>query len=682
SEFAKTPPSLMPEGEGDVKYHLGFSNNRVTAQGHKVHCSLSSNPSHLELINPVIEGIARAKQERRGDTEHHRVVSILIHGEAAFTGQGIVPETLSLSELPAYRTGGTVHVIVNNQVGFTATPAQTRFTPYPTDVAKMIQAPIFHVNGDDPAAVVHAARLAIAFRQQFKCDVLIDLWCYRRHGHNEADDPTFTQPVMYREIDQHPPVAQIYAEQLVREKQIEGGEVERIKAEVRQRLDQALGLAHGFKPRQRISALGGLWAGLGWAGSDWSARTAVDSDVLRRVTETAARVPAGFHLHRKLNRLLEARAAMAAGTRPVDWSCAELWAIGSLLLEGIGVRLTGQDVERGTFSHRHAVLHDFEHGTRHVPLEHLAEEQGRFTTVNTMLSELAVLGFEYGFSSADPHTLVLWEAQFGDFANGAQPIIDQFIASAEAKWQRMSGIVLLLPHGYEGQGPEHSSARLERFLQLCAQNNLQVCNPTHPAQYFHALRRQMHRSFRKPLVLLTPKSLLRDERSASELTDFTEGSFRPVIDDPAAPDRNRVWRLVLCSGRVFYALQAARKQPKTDGTALVRVEQLYPLPREELQAVLARYRRADEVVWAQEEPRNMGAWSFIEPRLRELLPENGVLSYQGRAEAASPATGSLGLHEVEERALVEKALGAGVETRPAKQTSKSDGAPLKRAARG
>lgn len=682
SEFIKTPLSHTPEGEGDVKYHLGYSDNRVTAQGHKIHCSLSSNPSHLELINPVIEGIARAKQERRGDTEHSRVVPILIHGEAAFTGQGIVPETLSLSQLPSYRTGGSIHVIINNQVGFTATPAETRFTPYPTDVAKMIQAPIIHVNGDDPSAVAHAARLAIAFRQQFKVDVVIDLWCYRRHGHNETDDPTFTQPLMYREIDPHHPVAQIYAEQLVHEKQIESDEGERIKADVRRRLDEALGRAREFKPRQRISALGGMWEGLGWAGSDWSAETAVGSDVLRRVTESTASLPADFHLHRKLKKQVGARAAMAAGTKPVDWGCAELWAIGSLLLERIGVRLTGQDVERGTFSHRHSVLHDFERGTRHVPLEHLAEEQGRFTTVNTMLSELAVLGFEYGFSSADPHTLVMWEAQFGDFANGAQPIIDQFVASAESKWQRMSGIVLLLPHGYEGQGPEHSSARLERFLQLCAQDNLQVCNPTHPAQYFHVLRRQMHRSFRKPLILLTPKSLLRDERSASPLADFTAGSFRPVIDDPAGPDPNHVHRLVLCSGRVFYTLQAARDKQTAESIALVRVEQLYPLPREELQAIFARYRRVDEVVWAQEEPRNMGAWSFIEPRLRELLPDTIVLTYQGRDEAASPATGSLGLHEVEETALVDRALASVEKNGQAEQAAKGDGAALKQAARG
>ncbi|MEX2174003.1 MAG: 2-oxoglutarate dehydrogenase E1 component [Pirellulaceae bacterium] len=656
SEFAGTTTPQSNEGEGDVKYHLGYSYNRVTSQGHKVHCSLSSNPSHLELIDPVIEGIVRAKQERRGDEERGRVVPILIHGEAAFTGQGIVPETLGLSELPAYRTGGTIHVIVNNQVGFTATPSQTRFTPYPTDVAKMIQAPIFHVNGDDPAAVVHAANLAIAFRQQFKVDVLIDLWCYRRHGHNEADDPTFTQPLMYRQIAKHPTLTKIYSERLLGQGRIDQADLDQFLAQLRQQLDQSLELARELRPRQRIFALGGNWQGLGRAGTDWSAKTAVDPQVLRQVTDAYLRLPDGFAAHRKLKRLFESRAAMAAGTKPADWGCAEMWAIGSLLLEKTAVRLTGQDVERGTFSHRHAVLHDTERGERYVPLAHLAEDQGRFTIVNTMLSELAVLGFEYGYSSADPHTLVVWEAQFGDFVNGAQPVIDLFIASAEAKWQRMSGIVLLLPHGYEGQGPEHSSARPERFLQLCAANNMQVCCPTHPAQYFHALRQQMHRGFRKPLVLLTPKSLLRDERSASPLADFTQGAFHPVLDDPSAPDRDRVQRLVLCSGRVFYTLQAARDERQAGEIALVRIEQLYPFPREELQKIVARYRRAHEVAWVQEEPRNMGAWSFIEPRLRELLPDTSVLTYHGRVEAASPATGAFGLHEVEEQALIAQAL--------------------------
>jgi len=486
--------------------------------------------------------------------------------------------------------------------------------------------------------------------------VFIDLVCYRRHGHNEVDEPTFTQPLMYEQIERHPSVAKIYADKLIREGAIEPSEPARIEAEVRQRLDQALATARELKPKQRILALGGLWEGLSRAGDDWSARTAISADLIREVTDAACRLPPDFALHPKLRRLFESRAAMAAGKEPVDWSCAEMWAIGSLLSEGTAVRLTGQDTERGTFSHRHAVLHDARRGTQYVPLAHLSQKQGQFTIVNTMLSELAVLGFEYGYSSADPHTLVMWEAQFGDFANGAQAIIDQFIAAGESKWQRMSGIVLLLPHGYEGQGPEHSSARLERFLDLCGENNLQICYPTHPSQYFHVLRRQMHRSFRKPLVLMMPKSLLRDDRSASRLDEFTTGGFRAIIDDPAAPDRDQVRRLVLCSGRVFYALQAARDEREQSDIAIVRLEQLYPFPKAELQAVVARYRQAEEVFWVQEEPLNMGAWSFVLPRLMELLPDTCVLVHQGRNDAASPATGSFRLHQVEEQSLVSRAL--------------------------
>ncbi len=656
SEFLGTTAPQTAGAEGDVKHHLGYSNNRVTEQGREIHCSLSSNPSHLELIDPVIEGMVRAKQERYGDREHQQVVPLLIHGEAAFTGQGIVYETLSLSELPAYRTGGTVHIIINNQVGFTATPQQTRFTPHPTDLARMIQAPIFHVNGDDPEAAVQAARLAIAFRQQFKADVFIDLVCYRRHGHNETDDPTFTQPLMYQKIAEKPGVVKIYSERLVAEQRIDAAEPERIEKEVRGRLDKALQTARELKPKQRVTAFGGLWKGLGRAGSDWTAKTSVPVETLRRLTEAMSRLPSDFHMHSKLSRFFEARAAMAEGKSPIDWSCAEAWAIGSLLLEGKAVRLTGQDVERGTFSHRHAVIHDVTTGATYVPLAHVGEKQASFTIINTMLSELAVLGFEYGYSAADPQTLVMWEAQFGDFANGAQAIIDQFIVSGESKWQRMSGIVLLLPHGYEGQGPEHSSARLERFLQLSAESNLQVCYPTHPAQYFHALRRQMHRTFRKPLVLMTPKSLLRDERSASRLDDFTSGEFRLVIDDPAKPERDSVRRLVLCTGHVFYALQQARDEQAASDIAIVRIEQLYPFPKAELQAIIARYRRATEIDWVQEEPRNMGAWSFMEPRLMQLLPDACVLTYQGREESASPATGSFRLHQVEERAFIHRAL--------------------------
>jgi 2-oxoglutarate dehydrogenase E1 component len=672
SEFLGTTAPQSSGAEGDVKHHLGYSTNRITSQGHQIHCSLSSNPSHLELVDPVIEGMVRAKQDRAGDRVHQRFVPLLVHGEAAFTGQGIVSETLSLSELPAYRTGGTVHVIINNQVGFTATPQQTRFTPYPTDIARMIQTPIFHVNADDPEAVVHAARLAIRFRQQFKADVFIDLVCYRRHGHNEVDEPTFTQPLMYQQIAKKPSVAKIYSERLIAEGKIGASEPEKIEQHIRQRLDESLQMARELKPKQRITAFGGLWEGLERAGADWSARTAVSADTLRGLTDALTRLPADFHLHRKLKRFFEARAAMAAGQSPIDWSCAEAWAIGSLLMEGTAVRLTGQDVERGTFSHRHAVLHDVHDGATYVPLAHLAEKQGCFTIVNTMLSELAVLGFEYGYSSADPHALVMWEAQFGDFANGAQPIIDQFIASGESKWQRMSGIVLVLPHGYEGQGPEHSSARLERFLQLCAEDNLQVCYPTHPAQYFHVLRRQMHRKFRKPLIIMSPKSLLRDERSASRLDDFTSGEFRLVIDDPAQPDRDRVRRLILCTGHLYYALQSARDEKSPPDIALVRVEQLYPFPRTELQSIIARYRRATEIYWVQEEPQNMGAWSFIAPRLLEIVPDRCVLTYQGRRESASPATGSFRLHQFEERDLISRALARVEKSQPAPSATATD----------
>jgi 2-oxoglutarate dehydrogenase E1 component len=656
SEFEGTAFPQESEGDGDVKYHLGFSHDRVTAEGRNVHCSLSYNPSHLELVDPVIEGIVRAKQERLGDVEHSCVVPILIHGEAAFTGQGIVPETLNLSELQGYRTGGTIHIIVNNQVGFTASPRQTRFTPYPTDVAKMIQAPIFHVNGDDPEAVVHAARLAIAFRQQFKVDVMIDLWCYRRRGHNEADDPTYTQPQMYKKIAELPTVTQRYAERLQQEGSVEADVQTQMVDEVRQRLNQAQELARQRRPQQRVLSLGGAWQGLSRANGDWSAKTAIPQETLQQISARTAQVPEDFSLNPKLKRVFAARSEMAQGTKPIDWGCAEMWAIGSLLLENTPVRLVGQDSERGTFSHRHAALFDFENGNRYVPLQHLSPEQARFTVINTMLSEMAVLGFEYGYSSADPHTLVMWEAQFGDFVNGAQPIIDQFLASAESKWQRMSGLVMLLPHGYEGQGPEHSSARLERFLQLCAENNIQVVYPTEPAQYFHLLRRQMRRNFRKPLVMMSPKSLLRDDRATSSVEDFTDETFHLVIDDPRSPDREEVRRLIFCTGKVFYTLDSARQEREQDEVAIVRIEQLYPFPQEEVQATIAHYPQIQEVCWVQEEPRNMGAWTFIEPRLRELLPLTCGLTYVGRDEAASPAPGNYKMHEAEEQAFIQQAL--------------------------
>ena len=654
SEFEGTTPWQESEGDGDVKYHLGFSNDRTALCGRPIHTSLSYNPSHLELVDPVIQGIVRAKQQRRGDEGQAQVLPMLLHGEAAFTGQGIVPETLSLSELPAYRTGGTIHVIVNNQVGFTATPDQTRFTPYATDVALMIQAPIFHVNGDDPEAIVHAAKLAIAFRQQFNVDVLIDLWCYRRRGHNESDEPAYTQPRMYAQIAQQPSVVQLYAQRLLEAGDIHEDYVEQTAGQLRQRLNEAMNLARQRHPQQKIHALGGLWTGLS-RGGDEQADTAISQDVIDRITDSYLKQPECFSVHPKL-KFLAGRREMAQGARLVDWGCAEMLSIGSLLLEGTPVRLMGQDSERGTFSHRHAVLHDAQTDAPYIPLQHLSAQQGSFTIRNSMLSELAVLGFEYGFSSADPHTLVIWEAQFGDFANGAQPIIDQFLVSAESKWLRMSGLVLLLPHGYEGQGPEHSSARLERFLQLCGDNNIQVCYPTRSAQLFHLLRRQMRRNFRKPLVVMSPKSLLRDERAASALDEFTQASFQPVLGDPRRPNPELVRRLVFCSGRVFYPLDAARQQREQQNLAIVRIEQLYPFPQQQIRAALAQYRRVRDVCWLQEEPRNMGAWSFVEPRLRELLPKHVAPAYIGRDEAASPATGIFHVHEAEEKSFIEQIL--------------------------
>jgi 2-oxoglutarate dehydrogenase E1 component len=656
AEFEGNVARQDGEGDGDVKYHLGYSHDRITASGRKVHLSLSFNPSHLELVNPVVEGIVRAKQYARGDDHRTTVVPVLIHGEAAFTGQGIVQETLALSEMPYWRTGGTIHIILNNQIGFTTMPKQGRFTPYPTDVARMIQAPIFHVNGDDPQAVVWAAKLAIAFRQQFHCDVLIDLWCYRRHGHNETDDPTFTQPLMYRQIASHKPVAELYAQRLIGQGTLTAQDFDQTKAELRQRLDHALVVARESRPRDTLRMLQGLWTGITRCGSDWSAQTAIDAPALRRIGQAATQVPQGFTVHPKLRRLLAARREMAEGRQPLDWGGAEMLALGSLVLEGTPVRFVGQDAQRGTFSHRHACLHDYENGQKYYPLANLSAQQAPIIIVNTMLSELAVLGFEYGFASADPRNLVVWEAQFGDFVNGAQAIIDQFIAAGESKWQKHCGLVMLLPHGYEGQGPEHSNAYMERFLALCAENNLQVVQPSIPSQYFHLLRRQMRRNFRKPLVAFMPKSLLRHEQSVSDLSELTHGGFQLVLDDPRAGARQEVRRLLLCSGKSYFSLDAARVRHGLHDLAIVRVEQLYPLPQRELQAIMARYHNAHEVGWVQEEPRNRGAWTYMEPRLRSLLPDSHVLSYYGREAAASPAVGSFRQHQIEEERIIGAAL--------------------------
>jgi len=644
------------ENEGDVKYHQGYSYDHVTPQGRKIHLSLSFNPSHLELVDPVIEGMVQAKQDYLHDTERSRVIPVQIHGEAAFTGQGIVAETLNLSQLEGYQNGGTIHIIVNNQLGYTATPKETRFTPYPTDVAKQVRAPVFHVNANDPEAVVHAARLAIEFRQRFKRDVLIDLWCYRRHGHNEADDPTLTQPLMYQEIEKHPTVVHLYTWQQVAKGNIEPETVDDMRRQVRQKLDRAQEVARKLQVKPHTSTFGGVWQSMGWAGNAWNVSTGVDQKRLDQVKQKATCIPPGFTAHRTVQRMAASRAAMIEGKQPVDWGCAEILAFGTLLLDNVPVRLTGQDSQRGTFAHRHAVWHDIATGEPYVPLSNLGPEQAEFVVLNTMLSELAVLGFEYGISSADPRRLVIWEAQFGDFVNGAQLILDQFICSAETKWQRMSGIVLLLPHGYEGMGPEHSSARLERFLQLCAKNNMQVCYPTTPAQLFHVLRRQMHRNFRKPLILMTPKSLLRHKLCVSPINEFIEGSFCAVIDDVNIAAPQHVRRILLCSGKIYYDLLEARIQEQTDQITLIRVEQLYPFPAAELEEILARYPQAQEVYWVQEESQNMGAWTFVRPLLEELLAPEVSLSYVGRDEAASPATGIPQLHQEEQEEIITQAL--------------------------
>lgn len=657
AEFEGADQSDRADNEGDVKYHKGYSYDHVTDKGRKVHLSLSFNPSHLELVDPVIEGIVYAKQAYLHDAEGMRVVPVLIHGEAAFTGQGIVAETLNLSEMEGYRTGGTIHVIINNQLGYTATPQETRFTPYPTDVAKQIQAPVFHVNADDPEAVVHAARLAMQFRNHFKVDVIIDLWCYRRYGHNEADDPTLTQPLMYKEIIKHPTILHLYSFQLIAQNKIGQEEVDEIRRRIRNRLDEAQEIARRLQVQPHSSTFGGVWQGLTWATEDWSAHTAVDAKTLRRVVERATEAPEGFALHRTLQRMVKSRRAMAAGEELVDWGCGEMMAFGSLLLEGVPVRLTGQDSQRGTFAHRHAVWHDFDTGAEHVSLQHLSRDQADFTVINSMLSELAVLGFEYGISTADPRRLILWEAQFGDFVNGAQMIIDQFLASAETKWQRMCGLVLLLPHGYEGMGPEHSSARVERFLQLCAKNNMQVAYPTTPAQLFHLMRRQIHRNFRKPLVLMMPKSLLRHKLCVSALHEFTDGSFLRVIDDEQITAPSEISRVALCSGKIYYDLVAARMEnEEVAGVALVRIEELYPFPSDELQAVLNRYANAEQIYWVQEESQNMGAWNFVRSYLDELLPADCDLAYIGRDEAASPATGSGHIHQSEQQEIINQTL--------------------------
>ena len=657
--FSEFEGNFLPDsiqGDGDVKYHLGYSRDHRTGAGTDIHISLLFNPSHLEAINPVAEGIVAGKQHYLADHECRQVLPVLMHGDAAFMGQGLVMETLALSELAGFRTGGTIHVIVNNQVGFTTSPKDYRFTRYPTELAKLISAPVIHANGDDPEAVVQAGRLAAEFRSHFREDVLIDLVCYRRHGHNELDDPTFTQPLMYQKIAKMPPVSRVYADRLVREGVTSEAGVAAMVDGIETEFNKALEYARDYMPRQQVFSFGGSWKGMTWAGEDWSASTRVRGPVLGEVVEKLRVLPPGFSPHPKIKRLYAERAQMIETGTAIDWGCGEMLAMGTLLLEGTTVRVSGQDSGRGTFSHRQAALYDMKTGERLVPLDRMTPSQGRFYLIDSNLSEAGVLGFEYGFASADPRNLVVWEAQFGDFVNGAQVIIDQFIASAESKWQRMNGIVMLLPHGYEGQGPEHSSARLERFLNLCAEQNIQVCNLTSPAQLFHALRRQVRRSFRKPLVIMSPKSMLRNKLCVSTIEEFTDHDFRSVLDETGDIDPAHVRRVLLCSGKVCYDLVAGREERNLHDIAIVRVEQLYPFPLPELREILARYPQNAEVYWVQEEPKNMGAWRFIFDRNHMLLDDGRMLTYVGRDAASSPATGSYRKHQEELRQIVDEAL--------------------------
>ncbi len=662
SEFEDSPDVDAPFGSGDVKYHKGFSSDRIVATGERVHLTLTSNPSHLEAVNPVVEGRAKAKQVRAGDADGETILPVIIHGDAAFAGQGMVAETLNLSQLAGYCTGGTIHIIINNQIGYTTTPAEARSTLYCSDVAKMIQVPIFHVNGDHPEAVIHVTELAMAYRQRFGDDVVIDLVCYRRHGHNESDEPAFTQPRLYRKIRDKKSVKTLYLEKLVAGGHVSREEADQIEEEQRAQLKSALERIHSrppgpdepYEPR-------GPWTGYSRIRPEEPIETAVPIERLAEIAAGVSRVPGYFNVHKKLQVVLDIRGKSISSDTGVDWGMGEALAFGSLLLEGTPVRLSGQDSSRGTFSHRHAVLVDQESGEEYSPLDHISDTQARFEVYDSLLSEAAVLGFEYGYSLADPSTLVLWEAQFGDFVNGAQVIIDQFITSAHVKWGRMSGLVMLLPHGYEGQGPEHSSARVERFLQTCAEDSLQVVNCTTSSQFFHVLRRQMRRSYRAPLIIFTPKSLLRHPKAASPVEEFTDGRFREVIDDPIAAARpDEVQRVIACNGKVFYDLveeRAKRFEGREHEVAVVRVEQLYPWPEAELSQILGRYSSATRRIWCQEEPRNMGAWTFIRDRLQSIIGDGNKLEYAGRVEAASPAAGSPRIHRAQLEMFLEQALG-------------------------
>jgi 2-oxoglutarate dehydrogenase E1 component len=668
--LGKMPSDLFAEFEGkhhddlpagDVKYHKGFSSD-VTTGGGPVHLSLAFNPSHLEIVNPVVEGSARARMDRRGDTNGSQVLPVQVHGDAAFAGQGVVMETLNLAQTRGYGTHGTVHVVINNQIGFTTSdPRDSRSTLYCSDVVKMIEAPVLHVNGDDPEAVVLAMQMAIDFRTEFKKDVVVDIVCFRKLGHNEQDTPAVTQPLMYKKISQHPGTRALYGQKLVAQGVMTAEEVDGFVKRFRKAMDEGHHtvdpVLSNYKSKYAVD-----W--VPFLNRKWTdaADTAVPLAELKRLADRLTTIPDNFKLHPLVERVMNDRRAMARGEAPLDWGMGELMGYASLVASGYTVRLTGQDSGRGTFTHRHSVLHDqnrerWNDGT-YIPLQHVADNQGKFDVIDSVLSEEAVLGFEYGYSTAEPNTLVAWEAQFGDFANGAQVVIDQFISSGEVKWGRVSGLTMLLPHGYEGQGPEHSSARMERYLQLCAESNMQVVQPTTPAQMFHLLRRQMIRLFRKPLIVFTPKSLLRHKEAVSDLSDLAKGSFQPIIgevDDSIDP--KKVKRVVICSGRVYYDLVAHRRENKLKDAVILRVEQLYPFAHKQFDAEMKKYDQATEVVWVQDEPQNQGPWFYVEHHLREGMKEGQKLAYSGRPASASPAVGYYAKHYEQQKALVEGAFG-------------------------
>jgi 2-oxoglutarate dehydrogenase E1 component len=658
TEFSENYIPEMVAGDGDVKYHLGYHAKRKLKGGAEIEIRLSANPSHLEAVDPVVEGKARARQRIRGDTEYRKkVLPLLVHGDAAFMGQGVVAETLNLSQLHGYSTGGTIHVIVNNQIGFTTLPQDARSSMYASDVAKMIEVPIFHVNGDDPLAVKFVTDLAFDFRQEFGRDVVIDMYCYRRFGHNEGDEPSFTQPDLYARIEKRPTVTQIFKHELLEAGTLTEDDAASLETEFDLRLEmardevKAIEKATGRAKAKFAESTAVFQPKYGFA----PVETAISEEMLKTIVDGLTRVPDGFQIQPKIKRIvLDHQREIYQAGGPYEWHYAEALAFGSLLLEGIPVRLSGQDSSRGTFSTRHSVLYDARTGIPYVPLMHLAEKQARICIYNSPLSEAAVLGFDYGYSLDYPKLLCLWEAQFGDFSNGAQTIIDQFIVSAESKWQRPSGIVLLLPHGYEGQGPEHSSARLERFLQACAEDNIQVCNVTTAAQYFHVLRRQMKRKFVKPLIIMTPKSLLRAKAASSPVEEFTRGRFEEILTSPEPALPEKVQRVIFCSGKIYYDLLNYRTERKIDNAAIIRFEQLYPLAEKKLRDLTKSFPKSTTLVWCQEEPQNMGAWTFIEPRLRAVFARD--IAYAGRNPSSSPAAGALMMHKREQRSLVEAAF--------------------------